>query len=198
MSNSISQGLIMCYIGAGKGKTTAAMGTCIRASGAGLRVHILQFVKAKKIDEQDRREVGEWPLSAEIDFLNALTLPPELGAITNEQVGLGFVGILGDSKAKALHQAAAQAGLKRAREVFQSNNYDLIFLDEIISAIEVGLLTEDEVVNLLHSKPSKLHVILTGHNKFEKILELSDLVTNMTMEKHPYYKGILAQRGIDY
>lgn len=193
-----SKGLVLCYIGGGKGKTTAAMGTCVRASGAGMRVHIIQFVKAKKVDDVDRRSEGEWPLSSEIDFFNSINFPQTIGAISNEQVGLGFVGILGDEKEKALHVEAARDGLRKAKQVFESGKFDLVFLDEVISAVEVGLISEDEVVDLISQKPEKLHVIVTGHNKYEKILELCDLVTNMKMEKHPYYQGILAQRGIDY
>jgi ATP:corrinoid adenosyltransferase len=71
-TNLIKRGLVICNIGAGKGKTTAAMGTCVRAAGAGMNVYIMQFVKAKKRDDADRRGEGEWPLSAEIDYLNEM------------------------------------------------------------------------------------------------------------------------------
>lgn len=192
------KGLVICNIGAGKGKTTAAFGTCIRASGAGMNVHIIQFVKARKRDDVDRREEGEWPLSAEIEFLNAITIPDGFGKITNEQVGLGFVGILGDTKEKEVHVEAARKGLERAKEVLLSRKYEVVFLDEIISALEVGLISEDDIVEVIKVKPEKVHLIITGHNKYEKILELCDMVTKMEMLQHPYYKGILAQRGIDY
>ncbi len=232
------RGLVICHIGAGKGKTTAAMGTCIRAAGAGMNVYIMQFVKAKARHgvhkgapchnkehpcDCDLRSEGEWPLSCEIDYLNEvsrmqdsirqnkftspnLSLVKErnrkegmkIGVIKNEQVGLGFVGILGDKKAKALHIKAAKAGLAKAMKVLKSAKWDVVFLDELISAVEVGVLTESDVVKLIKAKPKKVHLILTGHNKYEKVLELCDLVTKMEMVKHPYYKGVLAQRGIDY
>lgn len=230
-------GLVICNIGAGKGKTTAAMGTCIRAAGAGMNVYIMQFVKAKKKDDQDRRGEGEWPLSAEIDYLNEVDkmqslieqmrlAPPSLplekgrnqkadppsfsllskeglgevkiGRIKNEQVGLGFVGILGDKKAKALHVKAAKAGLKKATQILKSGKWDVVFLDELVSALEVGVLKEIDVVKLIKAKPKKVHLILTGHNKYDKVLALCDMITDMKMVQHPYYKGILAQRGIDY
>lgn len=194
----VKKGLVICNIGAGKGKTTAAFGTCIRASGAGMSVHIMQFVKAKKRDDQDHRKEGEWPLSAEIDFLNAITIPEGFGKITNEQVGLGFVGILGDTKEKEIHITAAREGLERAKEVLKSEKYDVVFLDELVSALEVGLISEDDIVEVIKTKPEQTHLIITGHNKYEKILELCDMVTEMKMIQHPYYKGILAQRGIDY
>ncbi len=192
------KGLVICNIGAGKGKTTAAIGTCIRASGAGLNVYIMQFVKAKKRDDQDRTKEGEWPLSAEIEFLNKISIPEGLGKIHNEQVGLGFVGILGDTKEKETHIKAAKEGLEKAKKILTSGEYQVVFLDEVISALEVGLITEDEIVELIKLKPEPVHLIITGHNKYEKILELCDMVTEMRMVQHPYYKGILAQRGIDY
>ncbi len=192
------KGLVICNIGAGKGKTTAAIGTCIRASGAGLNVYIMQFVKAKKRDDQDRTQEGEWPLSAEIEFLNKISIPEGLGKIHNEQVGLGFVGILGDTKEKETHIIAAKEGLEKAKKILTSGEYQVVFLDEVISALEVGLITEEEIVELIKIKPEPVHLIITGHNKYEKILELCDMVTEMRMIQHPYYKGILAQRGIDY
>lgn len=203
------KGLVICNIGAGKGKTTAAFGTCIRAAGAGMNVYIMQFMKAGKGDGSDHRAVGEWPLSSEIDYLNEVESlcvgdkkfsgkGQKLGVIKNEQVGLGFVGILGDKKEKGLHVNAAQNGLKKAMKILKSGKWDVVFLDEIISALEVGLLSEDEIIKLIKLKSKKTHLILTGHNKYDKILELCDMVTEMKMIKHPFYQGILAQRGIDY
>jgi cob(I)alamin adenosyltransferase len=191
------RGLVLCYIGDGKGKTTAAMGVAARASGAGLNVYILQFVKAKKTDT-DKKKEGEWPVSNEINFFNKVSIPGSLGSIENEQLGVGFVGILGDNKEKAIHIKAALDGLNRAKEIIHSGKYDVVVLDEIISAVEVKVLTEDDVADLLKGKPKNVHLVITGHNEFPKILKLCDLVTHMKMIKHPYYKGILAQEGIDY
>ena len=195
--SSESKGLVIAYIGAGKGKTTAAMGMAARASGAGMDVHILQFVKAKK-ETGHNTQKGEWPLSSEIEFFNAVNYPSEIGAIKNEQVGLGFVGILGDEKQKGEHIKEALRGLERARELILSGKYQLLVLDELISALEVKLVEERDIVDLIKLKPKDMHLVLTGHNKYPKILALCDLVTEMKMIKHPYYKGILAQRGIDY
>jgi cob(I)alamin adenosyltransferase len=207
-TNLIKRGLVICNIGAGKGKTTAAMGTCVRAAGAGMNVYIMQFVKAKKRDDADRRGEGEWPLSAEIDYLNEVDRvlsdykktggKATVGTIKNEQVGLGFVGILGDKKAKEQHVKAAKEGLKKATQILKSGKWDVVFLDELVSALEVGVLKEADVVKLIKAKPKKVHLILTGHNKYDKVLALCDMITEMKMIQHPYYKGILAQRGIDY
>ncbi len=223
------KGLVICYLGAGKGKTTAAMGMAIRAAGAGMNVCILQFVKAKGKSAADIKE-GEWPVSSEIDFLNffqkihhpslslplkgrgqftsagAVIPPPRggrlggggIGRIDNEQLGAGFVGILGDKKEKEVHIKAALEGLGRAREVITSGKYELVILDEIISALESKLIEERDILDIINIKAPLQHLVITGHNKFPKILDKCDLVTEMSMIKHPYYKGILAQRGIDF
>jgi cob(I)alamin adenosyltransferase len=190
-----------------------------------MNVYILQFVKAAG-KSSDNIKDGEWPVSSEIEFLNKISKhlrynphPPSrlrqgyggqvghplpegegniVGAIENEQLGLGFVGILGDKKEKAIHIKAALDGLSRAREIITSGKYQVVILDEIISALESKLIEERDIVDLIKLKAPLQHLVLTGHNKFPKILALCDLVTEMKMVKHPYYKGILAQRGIDY
>lgn len=191
------KGLVICYLGAGKGKTTAAVGMAVRAAGAGMNVYILQFVKAAGKSIDDIKE-GEWPISSEMEFLNKVSTPSSIGTIENEQLGLGFVGILGDKKEKETHIKAALNGLARAREIITSGKYQVVILDEILSALESKLIEERDIVDLIQLKAPLQHLVLTGHNKFPKILALCDLVTEMKMVKHPYYKGILAQRGIDY
>ena len=191
------KGLVICYIGAGKGKTTAAMGMAVRAAGDGKRVFILQFVKAGNKSD-DKIKEGEWPISSEINFFDNVSYGHNIGAIENEQVGLGFVGILGDKKEKDIHIRQALKGIERAREIITSGDYDLVILDEIISALEVGLIEERDIIDLIKLKAPLQHLVITGHNKYPKILKLCDLVTEMKMIKHPYYKGILAQKGIDY
>ncbi len=192
-----NKGLVICYIGTGKGKTSAAMGLAVRASGAGMNVFVLQFVKAKATSV-DKTEEGEWPLSCEIDFFNNISYSSKVGKIDNEQVGIGFVGILGDQKQKDLHVREALNGLERAREIILSKKYEVIILDELISALELKLIEERDILDLIKLKPEMTHLVLTGHNKYPKIVAQCDLVTEMKMVKHPYYKGILAQKGIDY
>ncbi len=191
------KGLVICYVGAGKGKTTAAMGMAVRAAGDGKDVYILQFVKAAGKSADDIKE-GEWPVSSEITFFDNVSYGSKIGRIENEQVGLGFVGILGDKKEKEAHMRQALKGVERAREVISSGDYELVILDEIISALEVGLLEERDILELIKTKPELTHLVITGHNKYPAILKYCDLVTEMKMIQHPYYKGILAQKGIDY
>ena len=192
------KGLVICNFGDGKGKTTAAIGTAVRAIGAGLNVFILQFVKAKKPKPGEDLQPGEWPVSSEIELLSKAIFPPGSGAIVCEQVGAGFVGILGDRKEKQIHQDEAQKGRELAKQAILSNSYDLVILDEILSAVDLGLLTIQEVVDLVKLKPSNLHLFLTGHEHHQEIIDLSDTITDMRMVKHAYYEGVQAQAGIDY
>ena len=181
-------GLIIIYIGDGKGKTTAAVGLAVRAAGAGKRVLFCQFVKAATATES-----GEWPLSSEIAILKSIP------GITVQVLGKGFVGILGDQKDRQVHENAAKEGLEWLKSKLGSGEFDLVIADELISAIEVELLTEDEVVEVIElAKEKHVPLAITGHNKYNELLEAADLVTEMKMVKHPYYQGRLAERGIDY
>ncbi len=191
------KGLVIAYIGDGKGKTGAAMGLAVRAAGSGMDVCILQFVKSKK-PEGRNLQPGEWPLSNEIVFFDGISGSGKIGCIDTEQLGEGFVGILGDKKDRDVHIREALRGLESARQLILSGKYQLIILDEIISALELNLLTEQDIVELIKIKPEMLHLCMTGHKKFKKIIAACDLVTEMKMIKHPYYEGVLAQRGIDY
>lgn len=198
-------GLKIFYYGKGKGKTTAAMGLAARAAGAGMDVFILQFVKAARLKKGEQRAGGEWPLSNEIYYfentkpdLRKIPKGKRVGKIVTEQLGRGFVGILGDTKARKEHVQAARLALKRAKQLMLSGKYGLIILDELISALELKLITQKEVLELLKIKPKDLHIAYTGHDPYPKIIAASDLASEIKMIKHPYYKGILAQRGIDF
>lgn len=192
------KGLVLVNIGMGKGKTTAAIGSAVRASGAGLNVFILQFVKAAKPKAGERLASGEWPVSSEIEFFNNVKPPRGMGRIDCEQVGAGFVGILGDRKEKDQHMREALRGLEMARKVLAEQQYDFIILDEILSAVDLGLLNEQDIIDLINAKPADTHIMMTGHEKYPKIFKLCDTVTEMKMVKHAYYEGVLAQFGIDY
>ena len=174
----MNQGLTIVYIGDGKGKTSAAAGLAARAVGTGFKVLYLQFVK------------GDWP-SGERESLAKLGVEVRL-------LGRGFVGILGDRKPIEEHIRAAKRAMAESIQALKSKKYDLVVLDEALSAVESKLLTEADILKIMKVKPSSVHLCLTGHKRFKKIIAAADLVTEMKMIKHPYYKGILAQRGIDY
>lgn len=182
------KGLIVIYIGDGKGKTTAAVGLAVRAAGSGKKVLFCQFVKAAKATAS-----GEWPASSEIKTLQ------QIPSLTVKILGKGFVGILGDKKNLTEHREAAGEGLTWLSSQIRSGDYDVIIADELISAIELELITVAEVLALFAPAREKLSAFaLTGHNKYNELMEAADLVTEMKMVKHPYYQGRLAERGIDY
>lgn len=193
------RGLNIFYYGKGKGKTTAVMGLAARAAGAGMGVCILQFVKAAEPKKGQALKSGEWPLSSEFAYFRSASGKSRgTGKIEFQQVGRGFVGILGDKKQRAAHVAAAKKGLAIARKKMKSGKYGLLVLDELISALEIKLISQNEVLDLINKKPQRLHLAYTGHQSFKKIIAASDLVSEMKMIKHPYYAGIMAQRGIDF
>jgi len=181
-----NKGLILIYIGNGKGKTTAAVGLAVRAAGAGKKVLFAQFVKAARA-----KRSGEWPESSEISALKKLGIGVKI-------LGKGFVGILGDNKSRLEHVVSAQKGLRWLKKQIKDNRFQIIVADEIISAVELKLLTLEEVASLFKLKEHFEAIVLTGHKKYNKLIADADLVTEMKMVKHPYYKGVIAKRGIDF
>jgi cob(I)alamin adenosyltransferase len=174
------KGLIIVYTGNGKGKTTAALGLCVRACGYDLKVAIVQFVK------------GSWQYG-ELDGVKRLEPNVEL-----MRKGKGFVGIIDDKLPRSEHEKAAEEALVFVNELIHSGMYDIIILDELNVAVSLGLIEIDDVLKILANKPVDLDVVITGRNAHEKLIDAADLVTEMKEIKHPYQKGILAKKGIDY
>ncbi len=178
MSNG--DGLVIVYTGNGKGKTTAALGLSLRAIGYEHKVCMLQFIK------------GSWHYG-EMDSSKKLGPNFELIAI-----GKGFVGILDDNSPRKEHEKYAAEALKICREKVFSEKYDVVILDEINYAINLGLLDVEEIIKLIKEKPDELDLVLTGNHAKEEIIELADLVTEMKEVKHPFKSGIKAKKGIDF
>ena len=176
----IDKGLIIIYYGNGKGKTTAALGVALRAIGYNHNVCMIQFIK------------GEWDYG---ELYSSNKLKPNFELIVT---GKGFIGIIDDDHLIEEHIRSSKNALKIAREKISSNKYNTIILDEINYALKLNLITENEVIDLLDSKPAELNIIMTGNYLSDKILEIADLVTEMKEVKHPYKKGIKAKKGIDF
>lgn len=172
-----AQGLIIINTGHGKGKTTAALGQAVRAAGQGMKVCIIQFIKG-----QDK--TGE-------ALAFAAAFP---GQVELHLAGTGFTW---KQEAETVKKAAL-AGWNLAREKIASDAYDLIVLDELTYLISLGILTEDEVIALLRSRPQRLHLVITGRDASSGLIEYADLVTEMRAIKHPFQKGIKAQKGIEF
>jgi cob(I)alamin adenosyltransferase len=173
------RGLILINTGPGKGKTTAALGTALRAVGAGMRVLMLQFLK------------GSWHYG-ELDAVKAFG-----DNFVLRQMGRGFVKV-GGAETDPEDVRLVEAAWAEAREAILSGDWDLVVLDEINYAISYGMLDPAQVADTLRQRPEMVHVILTGRNAHPLLVELADTVTEMREVKHAYQKGILAQRGIEY
>ncbi len=173
------RGLILINTGPGKGKTTAALGTALRAVGCGMKVLMLQFIK------------GSWHYG-ELDAAEAFGENFVL-----KQMGRGFVKI-GGAESDPEDIRMVEEAWAEAREAINSGAWDLVILDEINYAISYKMLDPEVVAETLRAKPEMVHVILTGRNAHPLLVELADTVTEMREVKHAYQKGILAQRGIEY
>jgi cob(I)alamin adenosyltransferase len=177
--SDLRRGLIIVNTGPGKGKTTAAMGTALRAVGQGMRVLMLQFLK------------GSWHYG-ELDAVKAFG-----DKFILKQMGRGFVKV-GVEKPDPEDVRLVEEAWAEAEKAIHSGDWDLVVLDEINYAISYGMLDPAKVVVALQKKPEMVHVILTGRNAHPTIVELADTVTEMRQIKHAYEKGVTAQRGIEY
>jgi cob(I)alamin adenosyltransferase len=180
-SNKEETGLVLIYTGNGKGKTTAALGAALRAVGHGYKVAVIQFIKGPDFTYGEEYAAQHYIPNLEII-----------------KKGKGYYKIRGDSLPEEVHRKAARDGLRLAEEKIVSGNYHIVILDEINIAVDKGLLSVEEVLAILDKKPTKVHVILTGRNAHPALIEHADLVTEMKEIKHPFQKGIKAQKGIDY
>lgn len=171
----LSRGYVQLYTGDGKGKTTAALGLALRASGHGLHTYIGQFMKGQRYGE-----------------LEALRDHP---FITVEQYG--DPRCIRREEVTAEHVADAHKGLERAREAMLSGDYDLVVLDEVNVSIWFGVLETEDVLALLDEKPERVEVVLTGRRAPQALIDRADLVTEMREVKHYYQQGVTARVGIE-
>ena len=176
----VKDGLTIVYTGNGKGKTTAALGIVLRAVGYRKKICMIQFIK------------GTWHYG-EMD--SSKRLEPEFEMVA---VGKGFVGIIDDKTPKEIHEKIAQEAAKVSKQKILSGDYDIVILEEINYAVNLGLVGVSDVLDLIKSKPGDLDLVLTGNHAREEIIQEADLVTEMREIKHPFQRGIKAKRGIDF
>lgn len=173
-------GLVIVYTGKGKGKTTAALGMALRAIGYDYKVCMIQFIK------------GSWHYG---EMTSSKRLEPEFELTA---VGKGFVGIMDDKSPIEDHKKIADEALAIAQEKITSEKYNIVILDEINYAVNLGLVKIDDVLKLIQTKPANVNLVLTGNHVKDEIIELADLVTEMREIKHPFKSGIRAKKGIDF
>ncbi len=177
----------MIYWGYGKGKTSSAMGVALRALGQGLRVLVVQFMKG---GTKEGWKTGEQVM---FEKLKAQGLLVEFVV-----AGKGWVKIMNDAKPFEDHEAAAKDGLAYSKEQITNGKWEVVVLDEILSAVDSALLTVDDIKELIHAKSPEVHLIMTGHKEYPELTERADLVTDMRKVKHPYDQGLKAQKGVDF
>ena len=171
-------GYIHIYCGSGKGKTTTGMGLCARAAGYGLQVLIYQFMKDNSTSERKLLE-----LSPNITFVDGLASEKFSFQMTDQE----------KADRKSYYQEQFERIIRKADE----ENYDILFLDELIYTIGAGLFDEDLLVNYLERKPPHLEVILTGQNPGRRLIEKADYVSEIQKIKHPFDRGLAARPGIE-
>jgi cob(I)alamin adenosyltransferase len=171
------KGLLIVHTGKGKGKSTAAFGMVFRALGHGFKVGVVQFVK------------GAWA-TGERDILLKF---PRL--VTIKAMGEGFTWDVADRQRDI---AAAHAAWDEARRMIADPSYKMILLDELNIVLRYDYLPLDEVLATLRAKPADTHVIVTGRNAKDELIEIADLVTEMTEIKHPFRAGVKAQAGVEF
>jgi len=171
------RGLVIVNTGDGKGKTTAALGLILRAWGRGFRVCVIQFIKARS---------GQW---------GEVKAAQKLG-IEWHKIGAGFTW-----QSKRLDEtiALARHGWQLAQEKIASGDYDLLLLDEFTYPLHLGWLDTTSVLDWLRAnRPADLHLVITGRDAPQALIEFADLVTEMRVVKHPFEQGVKAQPGIEF
>ena len=171
------KGLIMVHTGKGKGKSTAAFGMVFRALGNGMKVGVVQFVK------------GKWQTGERV-------ILEKLGdQVTMTAMGDGFTW---ETQDRQRDIDAARAAWERAKTMIMDDEHDMVLCDELNIVLRYDYLPVSEIIEVLQNKPEMKHVIITGRNAKEELMEVADLVTDMTMIKHPFRDGVKAQVGIEF
>ena len=176
-TKTIEKGLLIVHTGKGKGKSTAAMGLAVRAIGNGMKVGIVQFVK------------GVWETGERV----VLDKFPDQVVI--KAMGEGFSW---DTQDRARDIAAAENAWAQSKQMISDPSFDMIVLDELNIPLRYGNLDMDDVVKTLSGRPEMLHVVVTGRNAKDELIDIADLVTDMTLVKHPFRSGVKAQKGVEF
>jgi cob(I)alamin adenosyltransferase len=173
------KGLLIVHTGTGKGKTSAALGMVFRHIGHGCPVAVVQFTKSPAWDTGEARVLAKFP---------------EL--VTLHIMGEGFTW---ETQDRARDIAAATAGWERAKELIRDERHRMVLLDELNIVLRYEYLPIEDVVNFLRDeKPADKHVVITGRNAHASLIEMADLVTEMTLIKHPFRQGVKAQKGVEF
>jgi cob(I)alamin adenosyltransferase len=182
-TKTVEKGLLIVHTGKGKGKSTAAFGLAVRALGNGLKVGVVQYVKGKW-ETGERHVLEKFPEQVEI-----------------RTMGEGFTW---DTQDRARDIRAAQAAWQASNQMIEAcrgdnPKYNRVILDELNIVLRYDYLPLDEVIEVLKNRPEGLHIVVTGRNAKAELIEIADLVTEMTQVKHPFREqNVKAQKGIEF
>jgi cob(I)alamin adenosyltransferase len=182
-TKTVEKGLLIVHTGKGKGKSTAAFGLAVRALGNGMRVGVVQYVKGKW-ETGERHVLEKFPDQVEI-----------------RTMGEGFTW---DTQDRARDIRAAEAAWQASKEMIEAcrgenPKYDMVVLDELNIVLRYDYLPLDGVIEVLKNRPEGLHIVVTGRNAKDALIEIADLVTEMTQVKHPFREqNVKAQKGIEF
>jgi cob(I)alamin adenosyltransferase len=175
----MAKGLIHLYYGYGKGKTTAALGLALRASGCGVKVVLVQFLK-----DSNTGELCQLNLLPNVTVLRGTAAKVFVRDMTPEQL--------------AETRSIQNGNLEKARALVNSGDCGLLILDEALDAWQLGLLDESSFLDLVRHKPEPLELVITGHKPDDRIIAAADYVTEMVKIKHPYDRGVPGRRGVEF
>ncbi len=176
-TKTIEKGLVIVHTGKGKGKSTAAFGMVFRALGNDMKVGVVQFVK------------GKWGTGERV-------ILEKMGdQVSMASMGEGFTW---ETQDRQRDIAAARGAWEKAKQMIMDDEHDMVLCDELNIVLRYDYLPIEEIIETLKAKPEMKHVIVTGRNAKEELIELADLVTEMEMVKHPFRSGVKAQVGIEY
>jgi len=171
------KGLLLVHTGSGKGKTTAAMGMILRCIGHGLHVGVVQFIKGA-MDTAERRVLEGFP-----------------DLVTIRAMGEGFTW---ETQDRTRDIAAAEEAWSVARDMLADPNLAMVVLDELNVVLRYGYLPLDPVLEAIAARPPGQHVVVTGRNAADALMEAADLVTEMKLVKHPFRSGVKGQKGVEF
>ncbi len=202
MAEENQLGLVQVFTGNGKGKTTSSLGLCLRAIGQGFNVYVIQFLKSG--DTGELFSVRKYlPNMTIVQFGRQALMEKQTRVF--EFSGKGDIKAVGPKAGKYFYfppdadeAEPCRRALEHAFTVINSGEYNIVVLDEINCALAKNLIDINEVIRLIDNKPKNVELILTGRNVPKEIIEKADLVSEIREIKHPWHKGVLARRGIEY
>ena len=179
----LNKGLIQIYTGNGKGKTTAALGLALRACGDDNSVLFYQFLKPGSLDLSERKAIAAWGLPIYVDTLD---------------IEWNMLSSLNDPTMLKKTAQAVELAIEKITQLASEKRFNVIILDEIVYCHSKGLVSTKQLQKMLENRDPAVEIIMTGRNASDELIELADLVSEITPIKHPYDKGIPARKGIEY